>query len=87
MADIAHEVYAEAPQDVLSAAQGNPCAYTNAIDSVGQHVLNSSVHALTNCSKIQLADTFLGIACSLQKPRASFIRRSGGRCVQYRITF
>ncbi|KAG8713471.1 hypothetical protein FRC09_018671 [Ceratobasidium sp. 395] len=34
MADIAHEVYASAPQDVFSAARGNPCAHTNAIDSV-----------------------------------------------------
>jgi hypothetical protein len=48
MADIAHEVYAAAPQDVLSAARGNPCAYTNAIDSVGQHVLPSLVLALTS---------------------------------------
>ncbi|KAF8685043.1 hypothetical protein RHS04_00827 [Rhizoctonia solani] len=63
MADIAHEVYASAPQDVLSAARGNPCAYTNAIDT------------------IQLADTFLGIASSLQKPRASLMNQhgSGGR--------
>ncbi|KAG9119442.1 hypothetical protein FRC07_005531 [Ceratobasidium sp. 392] len=61
MANIAHEVYASAPQDVLSAARGNPCQYTNAIDS------------------IQLADTFLGIADSLQKPRASLIGNSGGR--------
>ncbi|KAF8685038.1 hypothetical protein RHS04_00828 [Rhizoctonia solani] len=35
MADIAHEVFASAPQDVLTAARGNSCAYTNAIDSVG----------------------------------------------------
>ncbi|KAG9124904.1 hypothetical protein FRC07_009778 [Ceratobasidium sp. 392] len=34
MANIAHEVYASAPQDVLGVARGNPCAYTNAIDSV-----------------------------------------------------
>ncbi|CEL64058.1 hypothetical protein RSOLAG1IB_11042 [Rhizoctonia solani AG-1 IB] len=34
MADIAHEVFASAPQDVLTAARGNPCAYTNVIDSV-----------------------------------------------------
>ncbi|KAG9079434.1 hypothetical protein FRC06_007726 [Ceratobasidium sp. 370] len=61
MADIAHEVYASAPQDVLSVARGNPCMYTNAIDS------------------IQLANTFLGIANSLQKPRASLIGNSGGR--------
>ncbi|KAH7337773.1 hypothetical protein B0J17DRAFT_573266 [Rhizoctonia solani] len=63
MADIAHEVFASAPQDVLTAARGNPCAYTNAIDS------------------IQLADTFLGIASSLQKPRASLMNQygSGGR--------
>ncbi|KAF8592874.1 hypothetical protein BDV93DRAFT_410146, partial [Ceratobasidium sp. AG-I] len=53
MADIAREVYASAPQDVLTAARGNPCSYTNAIDT------------------IQLADTFLGISNSLQKPRAS----------------
>ncbi|KAG9090109.1 hypothetical protein FRC06_001223 [Ceratobasidium sp. 370] len=61
MARIAHEVYASAPQDVLSVARGNPCAYTNAVDS------------------IQLADTFLGIANSLQKPRASLIGNSAGR--------
>ncbi|KAG9091465.1 hypothetical protein FS749_016527 [Ceratobasidium sp. UAMH 11750] len=61
MARIAHEVYASAPQDVLSVARGNPCAYTNAVDS------------------IQLADTFLGIANSLQKPRASLIGDSAGR--------
>ncbi|CAE6390288.1 unnamed protein product [Rhizoctonia solani] len=63
MADIAHEVFASAPQDVLSAARGNPCGYTNAIDT------------------IQLADTFLGIASSLQKPRASLMNQygSGGR--------
>ncbi|KAG8792429.1 hypothetical protein FRC12_006144 [Ceratobasidium sp. 428] len=61
MANIAHEVYASAPQDVLGAARGNPCTYANAIDSV------------------QLADTFLGIANSLQKPRASLIGTSGGR--------
>ncbi|QRW13380.1 E3 ubiquitin-protein ligase TRIP12 [Ceratobasidium sp. AG-Ba] len=65
MADIAHEVYATAPQDVLTAARGNPCAYANAIDS------------------IQLADTFLGIASSLQKPRASLIGNSGGRRAIY----
>ncbi|CAE6410609.1 unnamed protein product, partial [Rhizoctonia solani] len=63
MADIAREVFASAPQDVLTAARGNPCAYTNAIDT------------------IQLADTFLGIASSLQKPRASLMNQfgSGGR--------
>ncbi|QRW13376.1 E3 ubiquitin-protein ligase TRIP12 [Ceratobasidium sp. AG-Ba] len=65
MADIAREVYASAPQDVLSVARGNPCTYTNAIDS------------------IQLADTFLGIANSLQKPRASLIGNSGGRHAVY----
>ncbi|CAE6410592.1 unnamed protein product [Rhizoctonia solani] len=67
MAEIAHEVYASAPQDVLTAARGNPCAYTNAIDS------------------IQLADTFLGIANSLQKPRASLMNQfgSGGRRAIY----
>ncbi|QRV84782.1 GTP-binding protein [Ceratobasidium sp. AG-Ba] len=65
MADIAREVYATAPQDVLTAARGNPCAYANAIDS------------------IQLADTFLGIASSLQKPRASLIGNSGGRHAIY----
>ncbi|CAE6456078.1 unnamed protein product [Rhizoctonia solani] len=67
MAEIAHEVYASAPQDVLMAARGNPCAYTNAIDS------------------IQLADTFLGIANSLQKPRASLMNQygSGGRRAVY----
>ncbi|CAE6468707.1 unnamed protein product, partial [Rhizoctonia solani] len=59
MAEIAHEVFASAPQDVLTAARGNPCAYTNAIDS------------------IQLADTFLGIANSLQKPRASLMNQYG----------
>ncbi|KAG8795910.1 hypothetical protein FRC12_008165 [Ceratobasidium sp. 428] len=34
MVDIAREIYASAPQDVINAARGNPCAYTNAIDSV-----------------------------------------------------
>ncbi|QRV98718.1 E3 ubiquitin-protein ligase TRIP12 [Ceratobasidium sp. AG-Ba] len=34
MADIAYEVYATAPQDVLTAARGNPCTYANAIDSI-----------------------------------------------------
>ncbi|KAF8607195.1 hypothetical protein BDV93DRAFT_488167 [Ceratobasidium sp. AG-I] len=34
MADVAREVYATAPQDVLTAARGNPCSYTNAIDTV-----------------------------------------------------
>ncbi|KAG8710301.1 hypothetical protein FRC08_017344 [Ceratobasidium sp. 394] len=61
MANIAQNVYASAPRDPLTAARGNPCAYSNAIDS------------------IQLANTFLGIANSLQKPRASLIGRSGGR--------
>lgn len=67
MAEIAHEVFASAPQDVLTAARGNPCAYTNAIDS------------------IQLADTFLGIANTLQKPRASLMNQygSGGRLAIY----
>ncbi|EUC60520.1 cytochrome P450 family protein, putative [Rhizoctonia solani AG-3 Rhs1AP] len=67
MADIAHEVFASAPQDVLTAARGNPCAYTRALDSV------------------QLADTFLGIANSLQKPRASLMNQygSGGRRAMY----
>ncbi|KAJ1300981.1 hypothetical protein OPQ81_003405 [Rhizoctonia solani] len=67
MAEIAHEVFASAPQDVLTAARGNPCAYANAIDS------------------IQLADTFLGIANTLQKPRASLMNQygSGGRRAVY----
>ncbi|KAG8710303.1 hypothetical protein FRC08_017346 [Ceratobasidium sp. 394] len=34
MANIAHEVYASAPQDALSLARGNPCMYTTAIDSI-----------------------------------------------------
>ncbi|KAG8793625.1 hypothetical protein FRC12_002185 [Ceratobasidium sp. 428] len=34
MANIAYEVYASAPRDVLGAARGNPCAYTNAINSI-----------------------------------------------------
>ncbi|KAG8685533.1 hypothetical protein FRC11_010445, partial [Ceratobasidium sp. 423] len=59
MANIAHEVFASAPQDVLTAARGNPCAHTNAIDT------------------IQLADTLLGIANSLQKPRASLMNQYG----------
>ncbi|EUC60522.1 von willebrand factor type A domain protein, partial [Rhizoctonia solani AG-3 Rhs1AP] len=33
MAEIAHEVFASAPQDVLTAGRGNPCGYANAIDS------------------------------------------------------
>ncbi|KAJ1300985.1 hypothetical protein OPQ81_003409 [Rhizoctonia solani] len=67
MAEIAHEVFASAPQDVLTAGRGNPCGYANAIDS------------------IQLADTFLGIANSLQKPRASLMNQygSGGRRAIY----
>ncbi|KEP46929.1 von willebrand factor type A domain protein, partial [Rhizoctonia solani 123E] len=70
MAEIAHEVFASAPQDVLTAGRGNPCGYANAIDSVSDVVF-----------KIQLADTFLGIANSLQKPRASLMNQygSGGR--------
>ncbi|CUA74082.1 E3 ubiquitin-protein ligase TRIP12 [Rhizoctonia solani] len=67
MAEIAHEVFASAPQDVLTVGRGNPCGYANAIDS------------------IQLADTFLGIANSLQKPRASLMNQygSGGRRAIY----
>ncbi|KAF8607201.1 hypothetical protein BDV93DRAFT_520086 [Ceratobasidium sp. AG-I] len=66
MVNIAREVYASAPQDALGPARGNPCSYTNAIDT------------------IQLADTFLGIANSLQKPRASLIgQQSSGRRANY----
>lgn len=61
MAEIGREVYAAAPQDVLTTARGNPCAYAVAIDS------------------ITLADTFLGIANSLQKPRASLLSQHAGR--------
>lgn len=34
MAIVAREVYASAPRDALIAARGNPCSYTNAIDTV-----------------------------------------------------
>ncbi|CUA74255.1 hypothetical protein RSOLAG22IIIB_05485 [Rhizoctonia solani] len=34
MAEIAHEVFASAPQDVLMTGRGNPCEYINAIDSI-----------------------------------------------------
>ncbi|KAG8795907.1 hypothetical protein FRC12_008162 [Ceratobasidium sp. 428] len=61
MANIAQSIYASAPQDAFAAARGNPCSYSNALDS------------------IQLASTFLGIADSLQKPRASLIGQSSAR--------
>lgn len=77
MAEIAHEVYASAPQDVLSAARGNPCAYTNAIDSVSGTAHNGYLVHTNPGQKIQLADTFLGIASSLQKPRASLMSQYG----------
>ncbi|CUA74085.1 hypothetical protein RSOLAG22IIIB_10970 [Rhizoctonia solani] len=34
MAKIAHEVFASAPQDLLTTGHGNPCEYVNAIDSI-----------------------------------------------------
>ena len=70
MAHIASEVQNSAPPDpLLPAAAIVPSSYTEALDTVSW--LKSLLARLLsyNCIQVRLAETFLGIAESLRKPR------------------
>lgn len=75
MVQIATEIHDAAPRDPLMPL-GNPCSYSEALDSVRR-----TGQCLSECSaydvhQIQLANTFLAIADSLHNPRATLKRRA-----------
>ena len=72
MARLAEEVYSTAPQDQLASTATISCSYTNAIDTVRQILYGCFIYSYGK--QIQLTETFLGIADSLTKTRASLIR-------------
>lgn len=73
MAKLAEEVYGTVPRGPLSRPGRVPCGYTAAIDTVRMFLRISKLSADLD-AQIRLAETFLTIANSLSKPRASLLR-------------
>ena len=71
MAQIALEVQNNAPQDpLLPVGASIPSSYTEALDTVRGQCLCFRPRALTqDFYQVRLAETFLGLAESLRKPR------------------
>jgi hypothetical protein len=74
MAQLATDIQNRAPPDPLHPAV--PSSYTEALDTVSKFRNHSYLKHLSDHDKtqIQLAQTFLGLAESLRKPRGSLIR-------------
>ena len=73
MAQVALEVQNTAPQDpLLPATASVPSSYTEALDTVRDQWLLLYPRGIdVNFYQVRLAETFLGLAESLRKPRGS----------------
>lgn len=73
MAQVANEVESRAPQDPMHPLVAS--TYTEALDTVRAFCLRlfSSTYSYTKINQVRLAETFLGLADSLRKPRGALV--------------
>ena len=76
MAQLALEVQNNAPSGRGPATTSIPSSFTVALDTVSNSNRLKNKVKMLKLSQVQLAQTFLGIAESLRKPRGSLIHRS-----------
>ena len=78
MADIGQQVYAMAPRATTRAGGGTnnqpQCTFSTALDSVHLYLNCQRQPLIATFLQVKLTETFLGIAASLRKPRASLMR-------------
>ena len=75
MVQIALDIQSNAPQNLLvPAASIVLSSYSQALDTVGMRHYLVCLSSQARLKQIQLAETFIGIAESLRKPRGSLLR-------------
>ena len=71
MADVARDVERGVPVDPMNPII--PSQYVEALDSVGLAPLERTLHSHQFTPQVRLAETFLGIADSLTRPRGALM--------------